>query len=106
MKVELDITTVDDAEPRGEAPTARKVWVQGSRPDLRVPMREIRLSPTPSGYGSEENPPVLLYDTGGPYTDWGAEAGVRPDVRQGLPALGQKRELAVLRGIAHQDSAQ
>ena len=68
MKVELDVTTVEGAEPRREAPTrptARKVWVQGSRPDLRVPMREIRLSPTPSGYGSEDNPPVLLYDTGG-----------------------------------------
>ncbi|HMC08172.1 MAG TPA: phosphomethylpyrimidine synthase ThiC, partial [Actinomycetota bacterium] len=50
-------------------------------------MREIRLSPTPSGYGSEENPPVLLYDTGGPYTDWPGEAGVRPEVRQGLRPL-------------------
>jgi phosphomethylpyrimidine synthase len=90
VKVELDVTTVEGSEAREEAatyPSARRVWVQGSRPDLRVPMREIRLSPTPSGYGSEENPPVLLYDTGGPYTDWGAAAGARPDVRQGLPAL-------------------
>ncbi|HLI57528.1 MAG TPA: phosphomethylpyrimidine synthase ThiC, partial [Actinomycetota bacterium] len=67
-------------------PNARKVFVQGSRPDLRVPMREIALSPTPSGYGpagSEENPPIRLYDTGGPYTD----AGAQVDIRLGLPPL-------------------
>ncbi|MEJ2336696.1 MAG: phosphomethylpyrimidine synthase ThiC [Gemmatimonadales bacterium] len=42
-------------------PAARKVYVTGSRPDLRVPMREITLA--------DPNPPVRLYDTSGPYTD-------------------------------------
>ncbi len=47
-----------------------KIYVSGSRPDLRVPMREIRQSPTPIGEDKfEQNPPVSVYDTTGPYTD-------------------------------------
>jgi len=53
----------------------RKVYVVGSRPDLRVPLREISLS------GGE--PPVRLYDTSGPYTD----PDVHTDIKQGLPPL-------------------
>ncbi len=55
----------------------RKVHVVGSRPDLRVPVREIPLS------GGE--PPVRLYDTSGPYTD----PDVHTDIKQGLPPLRQ-----------------
>ncbi|TMK49586.1 MAG: phosphomethylpyrimidine synthase ThiC [Actinobacteria bacterium] len=79
MKLEDDIAP-SEAPP----PHARKVYVQGSRPDIQVPMREIHLSPTPLEYGAEENPPVRLYDTGGPYTDWELP---KPDVRLGLPPL-------------------
>ncbi|MBV5308937.1 phosphomethylpyrimidine synthase ThiC [Chromatium okenii] len=50
-------------------PNSRKIYVTGSRPDLRVPMREVTLTPTQSSLGEEENPPVFLYDTSGPYTD-------------------------------------
>ncbi|GAB2695329.1 phosphomethylpyrimidine synthase ThiC [Paenibacillus thermoaerophilus] len=51
-------------------PASRKVYVTGSRPDLRVPFREISLSPTRRADGSEQpNPPVRVYDTSGPYTD-------------------------------------
>jgi phosphomethylpyrimidine synthase len=64
-------------------PGSRKVYVQGSRPDLRVPMREISLADTPAGFGAERNPPVIVYDTSGPYTDPSA----RIDVRQGLPSV-------------------
>ncbi len=64
-------------------PGSRKVFVEGSRADLRVPMREIALSRTPTVFGGEDNPPVTVYDTSGPYTDPGA----RIDLSTGLGAL-------------------
>ncbi|SCW41462.1 phosphomethylpyrimidine synthase [Paenibacillus tianmuensis] len=63
-------------------PGSRKVYIQGSRSDIRVPMREIALSPTVGSEGETANPPVRVYDSSGPYTD----GGVRTDIRQGLPA--------------------
>jgi len=65
---------------------SRKVYVEGSRPDIRVPFREISLSDTPSAFGAEKNPPVVVYDTSGPYTD----PTVNIDIRNGLPALRAK----------------
>ncbi|CUR45038.1 phosphomethylpyrimidine synthase ThiC [Alloalcanivorax xenomutans] len=63
---------------------SRKVYVSGSRSDIRVPMREIRQDPTPLANGElEQNPPLSVYDTSGPYTDPDA----RIDIRQGLPPL-------------------
>ncbi|MFM9835940.1 MAG: phosphomethylpyrimidine synthase ThiC [Methylophilaceae bacterium] len=62
---------------------SRKVYLQGSRPDIKVPFREISLSDTPSQFGTEKNPPVIVYDTSGPYTD----PDVSIDIRNGLPAL-------------------
>src|SRR5690606_3342020 len=50
-------------------PGSRKIHVEGSRPDIRVAMREIELSPTPTLFGGEDNPPVTVYDPSGPYTD-------------------------------------
>jgi phosphomethylpyrimidine synthase len=64
-------------------PRSRKVYVEGSRPDIRVPMREVSQSDTPASFGAEANPPVYVYDTSGPYTDPQA----RIDIRSGLPAL-------------------
>ncbi|MFJ3073996.1 MULTISPECIES: phosphomethylpyrimidine synthase ThiC [Pseudomonas] len=61
-------------------PRSRKVYVEGSRPDIRVPMREISLHDTPTDFGGESNAPVLVYDTSGPYTD----PNVIIDVRKGL----------------------
>ena len=61
-------------------PNSRKVYVQGSRPDIRVPMREITLSDTSILFGQEKNPPIYVYDTSGPYTD----PDVKIDVRNGL----------------------
>ncbi|MDR1661844.1 MAG: phosphomethylpyrimidine synthase ThiC, partial [Azoarcus sp.] len=43
-------------------PRSRKIYAQGSRPDLRVPMREIAQSDTPTSRGSEKNPPIFVYD--------------------------------------------
>jgi len=67
-------------------PSSRKIYETGSRPDLRVPFREIRLADTHTGSGVEHNPPLYVYDTSGPYTD----PAVPIDVRQGLPALRER----------------
>ena len=72
------------APRRGEAfPGSRKVYATGSRPDLRVPFREIPLSPTGGRFQAEDNPPVRVYDPSGPYTD----PSVETDIRAGLPAF-------------------
>jgi len=73
---------VDDAAVK-PLPNSRKVYVEGSRSDLFVPMREIVQSDTPASFGTEKNPPIFVYDTSGPYTDPQA----RIDIRQGLFAL-------------------
>ncbi len=73
---------VDDATTKPFA-KSRKIYVEGSRPDIQVPFREISLSDTPSSFGGETNPPVVVYDTSGPYTD----PNVDIDIRNGLPAL-------------------
>ena len=64
-------------------PNSRKIYVEGSRPDIRVPMREVTQSDTPASFGAEKNPPIFVYDCSGPYTDPDAKI----DIRQGLPAL-------------------
>jgi phosphomethylpyrimidine synthase len=62
---------------------SRKVYVLGSTPEMRIPMREVTLSATRTPAGQmEANPPIRLYDTSGPYTD----PTFTPDLRQGLPA--------------------
>ncbi|MCU7881665.1 MAG: phosphomethylpyrimidine synthase ThiC [Candidatus Thiodiazotropha sp. (ex Lucinoma aequizonata)] len=48
---------------------SRKIYVEGSRPDIRVPMREINQEPTAANFGEEENPPIPVYDTSGPFSD-------------------------------------
>ena len=64
-------------------PNSRKSYVKGSRDDLKVPVREVALTSTSGPYGQEDNPPVRLYDTSGPYTD----PNVVTDVQQGLPPI-------------------
>ena len=64
-------------------PRSRKVYVEGSRPGVRVPMREISQTDTPAAFGAEKNPAVYVYDTSGPYTD--PQANI--DIRAGLAAL-------------------
>ncbi|AHF02650.1 phosphomethylpyrimidine synthase ThiC [Marichromatium purpuratum 984] len=78
-------------------PNSRKVYVTGSRPDLRVPMREVTQSPTLTSGEPEENPPIPVYDTSGPYTDPNASidlmAGL-PDLRSGwIEARGDTLQL-------------
>ena len=64
-------------------PNSEKVYVTGSRADIRVPFRRIEQDDTPSMMGAESNPPIYVYDTSGPYTD----PASRIDIRSGLPAI-------------------
>lgn len=71
----------NEAVDLSQFPASRKVYVEGSRPDIQVPMREISLSRTEGVAGNQENEPLRVYDTSGIYTD-GAQAA---DIRKGLP---------------------
>ncbi len=73
---------VDEAAVK-PLPNSRKVYVQGSRPDIQVPMREISQDDTPTSFGGEKNPPIYVYDCSGIYTDPDAKI----DIRSGLPAI-------------------
>jgi phosphomethylpyrimidine synthase len=64
-------------------PNSRKFYVQGSRPDIQVPMREISQAETPASMGAEVNPPIYVYDCSGPYTD----PAVKIDIQSGLAAM-------------------
>jgi phosphomethylpyrimidine synthase len=80
-------------------PNSTKIHVEGSRPDVRVPMREVRVAPTRTHAGlSVENPPVTVYDTSGPYTDPSARIdlyrGLEPLRRAWIEERGDVEELA------------
>ncbi|MDH5484593.1 MAG: phosphomethylpyrimidine synthase ThiC [Gammaproteobacteria bacterium] len=65
---------------------SRKIYVQGSRPDIRVGMREIQQTDTSAELGFEVNPPITVYDTSGPFTDPDMDIDLMkgmPDVRAG-----------------------
>ncbi len=79
----LSVSAHVDPAMRAPLPGSRKIYVTGSRPDLRVPMREIAQSETRTAQGREPNPPIWVYDTSGPYTD----PAVEIDIRRGLPRL-------------------
>jgi phosphomethylpyrimidine synthase len=64
-------------------PNSEKVYIAGSRPDIRVPFRKITQEDTPSQMGAEKNPPLYVYDTSGPYTD----PCVAIDIRAGLTPI-------------------
>ncbi len=62
---------------------SRKIYCPGSRPDLRVGMREVEQTASSTSFGSGLNPPIPLYDTSGPYTDPDATI----DIQAGLPPM-------------------
>ena len=65
-------------------PASEKIYVQGSRPDIQVPMRKVTLSDTPVHFGTvEKNGPLYIYDTSGVYTD----PNVEVDLKKGLAAM-------------------
>ena len=72
-----------DAHSVEPLPNSEKIYVTGTREDIRVPMRKIAQAVTPTDMGGEETPPIFVYDTSGLYTDPNAEI----DIRKGLPPL-------------------
>ena len=81
----LSATATVDAAAIAPLPNSRKIYVQGSRPDIQVPMREISQSDTTASFGAEKNPPIYVYDTSGAYSDPAAKI----DIRSGLAAIRQ-----------------
>src|SRR5688500_20389583 len=82
-------------------PGSRKIHVEGSRPDLRVPMREVALTRTPTMFGGEDNAPFAIYDGSGPYTDPDADI----DLARGLAPLraqwiAERGDTELLRGLS------
>ena len=77
-------TTVASSVKIDSYPASEKIYVQGSRPDIQVPMRKINLSDTPVHFGAvEKNGPLYVYDTSGVYTD----PNVEVDLKKGLGAI-------------------
>ena len=76
-------TTRLSEDVTGPFPNSRKVYVKGRQPGVSVPMREISQDVTHAFDGDEENPPIYVYDTSGPYTDPTATI----DLLKGLPPL-------------------
>ncbi|OHX14834.1 phosphomethylpyrimidine synthase ThiC [Chromobacterium sphagni] len=83
MNAPVNKQMVVDAAAIQPLPNSRKIYVEGSRSDLRVPMREISQSDTPTQFGGEKNPPIYVYDCSGPYSDPQAEI----DIQSGLAPL-------------------
>ena len=73
-------------------PASQKFYKEGSQQSIQVPFRQVSLTPTSGRFGQEENAPLDIYDTSGPYSDPNAFL----DLRQGLPAL--RREWIMARG--------
>ncbi|AKH37849.1 MULTISPECIES: phosphomethylpyrimidine synthase ThiC [Nitrosomonas] len=84
-KFTSETAQVDEAAIK-PLPNSRKIYVEGTRPDIQVPMREISQSDTAISSGTEKNPPIYVYDTSGPYTD----PAVKIDIRAGLSPLREK----------------
>ncbi|MGA2683647.1 MAG: phosphomethylpyrimidine synthase ThiC [Verrucomicrobiota bacterium] len=91
-----DASRVVKSQPHSseQLPGSKRVYVQGQlHPDVRVPMREIELTPTKSYTGAvEQNEPVRVYDCSGPWSD----PGFTGTVEEGLTAL--RREWVLRRG--------
>jgi phosphomethylpyrimidine synthase len=87
---EIEITSVNNDKP---LPNSRRIYVAGKQPGVRVPFREISQNPTRNFDNSlEDNAPVRVYDTSGP---WG-DPSARVDAREGLPSL--RRHWILARG--------
>ena len=67
-------------------PNSKKIFVEGSRPDIRVGMREIECADIETSTGIEKNPPITVYDTSGPFTN----PEIDIDLMKGIPDLRTK----------------
>jgi len=102
MEASNKATEVND-KARQPYPNSKKVYIEGSRPDIRVPMREISLSDTTLKDGVEKNHAILVYDTSGAYTDPDIELDLKkglPDVR--TPWIEDRDDTAFLTGLSSQ----
>jgi phosphomethylpyrimidine synthase len=82
--VRKDISATETSSVKIDSyPASEKIYVQGSRPDIQVPMRKISLSDTPVHFGSEKNGPLYVYDTSGVYTD----PNIDIDLQKGLAPI-------------------
>jgi len=89
MSAAIKPTPIEDSQ----LPNSRRIYVSGSYPGVRVPFREVDQNATRNFQGAlEDNPPVRIYDTSGP---WG-DPGINGDVRAGLAAL--RRDWILERG--------
>ena len=89
------------AEVTQPFPRSKKIFIEGSRPDIRVGMREVECSATTSTSEAEENPPVTIYDTSGPFTD----PDVSIDLMKGIPEvrsawIDERNDTALLDGLS------
>ncbi|WP_343664195.1 phosphomethylpyrimidine synthase ThiC [Chryseobacterium mucoviscidosis] len=86
---------------RSPFPNSKKIYVEGTIHPIHVAMREIQLSPTKLSNGKmDENPPVTIYDTSGPYTDENFEI----NIEKGLPRIREqwilnRNDVEILDGI-------
>src|SRR6266849_8049188 len=75
---------IENSRPDAALPNSRRIYIAGQQPGVRVPFREVDQNHTRNFDNSlEENPPVRVYDTSGPYGD----PSVSCDVRDGLRPL-------------------
>ena len=81
MVVTTEYTRAFPGQP--QFPASRKFYREGQNSGVRAPFRQVELTPTSGRFGQEDNPPLNIYDTSGPYTDPAAVL----DLREGLPAL-------------------
>ncbi|HSM11222.1 MAG TPA: phosphomethylpyrimidine synthase ThiC, partial [Lysobacter sp.] len=98
LSQEADRLSADVVRP---IPGSSKVHVQGSRPDMQVPMREVALARTPTIFGGEDNAALAVYDTSGAYTD----ANAHIDLARGLAPLraawiAERGDTEVLGGLS------
>lgn len=77
----LDKTARLSADVTKAIPGSRKCYIEYG--GIRVPVREVQQLPTPASFGVEENPPIPIYDTSGPYTDPDAQI----DLTRGLKSV-------------------
>ena len=82
-------------------PNSKKIFIQGSRPDIRVGMREISCDDIATSTGVEKNPPITVYDTSGPFTDPDVEIDLLkgiPDLRSGW--IEERADTELLEGLS------
>ena len=82
-------------------PNSQKIYLSGSRADIRVPLREIAQDDTVTDKGHEPNPPIPVYDTSGAYGDPNAKI----NLKQGLPHirstwLNERGDTEILSGLS------